>query len=129
LLSAERKLELAEQLEFTQQAVNKAKKYLNSYSSSDSSSSDDLTIDNPLCDTCKSVVGTLDSILMNNKVEFAAEAALATVCSSYLTMDICWGFTRQLGHVVISNFVDFILSQNYFCEDVIPVCRKGDYEL
>lgn len=88
----EEKVELAEQLEFTQLAVNKAKKYINSYTGASHLKA--LEIDNPLCDTCRSMVGTLDSILMNNTIEFAAEAGLAYACSMYLTMDICWGFTR-----------------------------------
>lgn len=37
-------------------------------------------IENPLCGTCRSLITSVDNVLMNKTIEFAVEAALSYVC-------------------------------------------------
>ena len=87
-------------------------------------------IENPLCSTCRSYVTTFDNIAMNRTVEFALEAVLSYACGVYvLDFETCWGMARSMGRLTVENAVEFILSPNYVCEEIIPVCQKKDYEL
>lgn len=80
-------------------------------------------IENPLCTTCKTYATNFDNIAMNRTVEFALEAVLSYACGIYaLDWDTCWSMARSMGRLTVENAVEFILSPNYVCEEIIPVC-------
>jgi hypothetical protein len=96
---------------------------------SDNDIGNDLSITNPACETCLSVLGILDSVLMKNTVDFIGEAALSYACGFYMNWDVCWGLVHSLGNIVIDNALEFQFSSTFFCEEVVPVCIKSEYVL
>jgi len=90
---------------------------------------DTVGIENPLCSTCKNLITTVDALISNLKVQFALEAALSAVCGIKLAWGECWGMVHMAGGAIADNLVLFLLEQNYFCENVVPVCRNQHYEL
>lgn len=60
---------------------------------------------------------------MNKTIELAIEVSASYMCALYaLPWDICWGSVREMGQFVFENAVGFILSPDYACEEIIPVC-------
>ncbi len=86
-----------------------------------------MSVTNPLCETCLSVMGILDSVLFNNIVDFVGEAAISYACGLYMDWDVCWGLVHNLGNIVIDNAIEFLFSSTFFCEEVVPVCVKSVY--
>ena len=67
---------------------------------------------------------------MNNSIDFVIEGVISYGCSIYLLpMEICWGFVRGLGYTIVDQASSFILSPNYFCDEIAKVCKKTDYVL
>jgi len=65
---------------------------------------------------------------MNRKVQFVVEAAASALCGLKMSWEMCWGIVVPAGGAIVDNLVEFLLEKNYFCENVIPVCRKQHYE-
>lgn len=48
-------------------------------------------------------------------------------CSSILTPDVCWGFVDTSAHAIVDSWTGFLLSPNYFCENVMLACETKEF--
>lgn len=91
-------------------------------------SNDNLFIKSLKCDACHGVLAGFDAVVSNSLVQTVAEDVLGFICSMYIYKDACYGFTKNLGQIVVENAVAVTFSPHFFCEDLLSICNTHYYK-
>ena len=53
---------------------------------------------------------------------------LAFLCGGILKYDVCWGFIDTSAHAIVDSLTGFVLSPNFYCEEVAMVCETKEFK-